>query len=92
MTEPEHITTENSSDGQFFKKSSAVHHTIDYENARVPQFVADMMLRKQQDSNVPSRNPLQKIISSNQMKSTDHYWMHAKKPNINNHPEYGQIE
>ena len=26
------------------------------------------------------------------MKSTDHYWMHAKKPNMNNHPDYGQIE
>ena len=45
MTEQEHAMTENS-DGQNFKKGP-VHHTIDYENARVPQFVADMMLRKQ---------------------------------------------
>jgi hypothetical protein len=92
MMEPEPIMTENTSDGQIFKKGSAAHHTIDYENARVPQFVADMMLRKQQDVPVPSRNPLQKIITSNQMKSTDHYWMHAKKPNMNNQAEYGQIE
>ncbi len=26
------------------------------------------------------------------MKSTDHYWMNAKKPSINNHSEYSQIE
>jgi hypothetical protein len=45
MTDQEHVMTENS-DGQNFKKGP-VHHTIDYENARVPQFVADMMLRKQ---------------------------------------------
>ena len=89
MMDQEPITTENSTDGQIFKKGSAGHHTIDYENARVPQFVADMMLRTQQEVAIPSRNPLQKIITSNQMKSTDHYWMHAKKPNMNNHPEYG---
>jgi hypothetical protein len=36
MMEQEPIMTENSTDGQIFKKGSAAHHTIDYENARVP--------------------------------------------------------
>ena len=58
----------------FLKRPLA--NNIDLDNARVPHFVADMMLKKNhvQEAVASSRNPLQKIVSSNQMKSSDHYW------------------